>query len=581
MVSLEEKLEASQLRTEQGSFFIPRGVLEEILDEPTICRAIQDLFPALDPKEAAHCASVIRGQGAFPHNEKSFCKIFSILVLSNTVRSIRYFINLGLNDSYLPMPDPRLEGSSDSLHSIEEDVVDYRDRWESLWNMWSRSNRRIFFMSQWTVMAPVFRSVDRVKHFSFSQNYILPFLKNKSPIPPDPNFVSELPNSGQARYGGYSEVRQIKIHPDHYDFGNYGLDNPYHLFALKRLHTHKKVQLWQEADVLKRFRNTAHILQLLATFEVHEDTFGDTLTSYYLIFPWAAGDLESLWTANQNSVGDSRIATWIAQQCYELAKAVSTIHQDEYDQGNSDAGHIYGRHGDIKPANILWFPWKSDNPDSNLGQLALGDFGLAHFHSEHSRSNVDPRNVARSPKYRAPEFDAESKISRKIDIWMLGCTFLEFNTWFLMGLDAVLEEFPNDRSEPDVNDIYADTFFRVVTEGRHVIKMVKPQVKAWISSLHSHERCTEYIHDFLELIENSMLKPDPTLRLSAFEISLILERQYNRCKEDHAYYQLGQPWVVKNTSEERERSSHDGKLRGLERVLQTLRLNAKRVDRER
>jgi serine/threonine protein kinase len=108
----------------------------------------------------------------------------------------------------------------------------------------------------------------------------------------------------------------------------------------------------------------------------------------------------------------------------------------------------------------------------------LGDFGLADFHRTHSRSNEDPGNVARSPKYRAPEFDIETKISRKIDIWMLGCTFLEFVTWFLMGLDAVLEQFPKDRSEPDINGIYADIFFRIVTEGHRVVSVVKPQVTA-------------------------------------------------------------------------------------------------------
>jgi hypothetical protein len=226
--SLEEKLEASQLRTEQGKFFIPRGTLENILDQDTICLAIQDSLPDLDPIEAASYASVIRGQGCFPLNEKSFCKIFAILLLSDMVESIRDIVRLGLDDSYLPMPDPRLsdsklEVSSGSQHTVEEDVIERPELWEDLWNLWGRFRQRIFFMSQWAVIAPVFHSVDRVNHFSFSQNYVLPFPKKESPTPSNSNSALDSRNLDQARYGGYSEVRQIKIHPDHYNFGHYGV----------------------------------------------------------------------------------------------------------------------------------------------------------------------------------------------------------------------------------------------------------------------------------------------------------------------------------------------------------------------
>lgn len=295
-----------------------------------------------------------------------------------------------------------------------------------------------------------------------------------------------------------------------------------------------------------------------------------------MIFPWAAGDLESLWKDKQSSVGDSNIAPWIAQQCYEVARAVSTIHQDAHDHDISDAGRVYGRHGDIKPGNILWFPRTTDDPNRNLGELVLGDFGLADFHGTESRSNEDPRNVARSPKYRAPEFDIEMKISRKIDVWMLGCTFLEFVIWFVMGLDAVFEKFPKDRLERDINGIYADIFFRVVNiEGQRVGSVIKPQVTKWIASLHGHEHCSDFIHDFLGLVERHMLVADPNGRLSASELADKLEGLWKRCQVDAAYYEMGQPWVDKKVSEEGGKRTHDGKTGQLERLLKGLRFEKK------
>jgi hypothetical protein len=220
---LEARLEDSQLRTEQGEFFIPKGTLEKILGQDTVCLAIQDSLPTLGPNEAADYARVVRGRGCFPNAEKSFCKIFATLVLSGLISSIRSFVDLGLNDSYLPMPDPRLPRSSHSPDNTEKNAIERHSLWESLWKTWSRSHLRIFFMSQWSILAPVFDSVNRVNNFSFSQNYILPFIRKESPTTSDLNSDFDSLHLGQARYGGYSEVRRIKIHPDHYNFGAYGV----------------------------------------------------------------------------------------------------------------------------------------------------------------------------------------------------------------------------------------------------------------------------------------------------------------------------------------------------------------------
>jgi serine/threonine protein kinase len=316
------------------------------------------------------------------------------------------------------------------------------------------------------------------------------------------------------------------------------ISNPGHLFALKRLNTHDDRELWQEVDILKRFRNVDHIIQLLATFEVNEGS----LSSYYLLFPWATGDLELLWEAKHSYVGDYRIAPWIAKQCYGLARALSSIHNDDDDHNPVDTDHLYGRHGDIKPSNILWFSPSPSEINVDFGQLVMGDFGLGDFRSDHSRSGLDASAFARSPKYRAPEFDIGGRnISRKVDIWTLGCTHLEFVTWYLMGNEAVTDKFREARSEPDIYGIYADTFFRIVGGDNGSVGIIKPQATAWITSLHEHRSCSDYIHDFLELIEHHMLVADPKGRLTAAALSGKMKEMYSRCQDNPQYYQVGKP----------------------------------------
>jgi len=51
-----------------------------------------------------------------------------------------------------------------------------------------------------------------------------------------------------------------------------------------------------------------------------------------------------------------------------------------------------------------------------------------------------------SPSYRPPDCDLPGvNISVKYDIWTLGCLFLDFLTWYLLGFNAVETEFSGAR----------------------------------------------------------------------------------------------------------------------------------------
>ncbi|KAK8080791.1 kinase-like protein [Apiospora hydei] len=232
----------------------------------------------------------------------------------------------------------------------------------------------------------------------------------------------------------------------------------------------------------------------------------------------------------------------MSDQCYLLASALQIFHNERKKQLRlpdveieADQKELFGRHGDIKAENILWFKKQSEE----LDQLVLNDFGLARLHSKISRSMQIAIGMPRTETYRAPEFDIPNgKITRTSDIFSLGCTFLEFVTWFLEGFKAADVEFVDARSEPDPHDpnFKLDTFFKIEDESGTKVPIIKQQVKDWIQRLRDHRNCTHYINDFLDLIEQNMLDPNPKQR---FESSRVVDRLgvlRTACHSDTTYW---------------------------------------------
>ena len=557
---LEMELYKRQVWNISGRTFIPEGTIEQILDEANIGQTLQVFLTS----------PLIQSQNSDELQSRK--KIFVVLLLADLLKFIEPVYTIGIVDSLLPMPDPqRLSGRL--LRSIQnEEEEQHWEIWKTVSEVFGRpSYVERFFFAQWRVLAPVIRGKDTVPHYSFTPNHILPFLPSESQTEGlsemDSHFLEE-----QLRYGSFSEVRRVKIHPDHYDFGDYGvsldvrevkwrplittqINNPNHLFAIKRLQAvdHRSFQL--ETKALAHFRRShpLQIIQLLATYEVRNDLLEDSPSTYHLIFPWADGDLRYFWSAEQRYVGDPSIIPWLSEQCHQLAKAVAAIHEG-YDPSSEDypgeSQHVFGRHGDIKPTNILWFPPPRKDKEANLGQLVLGDFGLAAFHRRDSRSNLTSTDIPRSMTYSAPEFVTREKVSRATDIWALGCIFLEFVTWYLEGAHAVNEEFPEIRAAADVYGIRSDTFFEVTGSlndpGDEHTSRVKPEVSSWCLRLSENHNSSWYIRDFLALIMR-MLDVEPKTRIAGIDVAETLHLFHRRCTMDGEYYQ-GKSQILETSS---------------------------------
>jgi serine/threonine protein kinase len=177
---------------------------------------------------------------------------------------------------------------------------------------------------------------------------------------------------------------------------------------------------------------------------------------------------------------------WFIQQCLGLVQGLSRVHrlttEVSEEKGSSKPEIEFGRHGDIKPENILLF---SDHAHPNdRGTLVVSDFGLTRFHRS---SGGQHREKRITPTYRAPEYDLNRGVTtRAYDIWSLGCLFLEFATWMLTGASGVDDKFTAARTMDGLQEHPDDSYFIIKRdESRHTLRAeIKPSVTQASSPQH-------------------------------------------------------------------------------------------------
>lgn len=234
-----------------------------------------------------------------------------------------------------------------------------------------------------------------------------------------------------------------------------------------------------------------HLISLLATYE----QFG----RFYLIFPWAQADLQRyLEQINPNPPINHPNVQWIAAQCHGIADGLCRLHRhqtaninklwSENDTHSSAKDgnrltrqiQLYGRHGDIKLQNVLWFCDPSKGGDK--GVLKITDFGLAEFKTSPAGLYRGSSHITFSPPYQPPECNMMGgRVGQSHDIWSLGCLYLELIAWSLGGWDLV-QSFQEARAST-FPAYYAKaingTFFTIVGGGPNGsdVAVVKPAVK--------------------------------------------------------------------------------------------------------
>lgn len=387
-------------------------------------------------------------------------KVFAILVLLNEPNStlLRDVISEKIRDEHLPLQRNRSRDTGFDLmasNSSRGVIQKFKG--------WTNPQREAFDSLQWRVLSPVLEDfrLDRPETPGWDQEL-------------DSRIIMPWIEYNKLDFMGNSEIIRVRVPPSHIGFSDTRLWNSEEVpqsqyFALKILKADKESEFRMEVKALQKIQPQSHLVTALAWFRYHNQ--------YHLVFPWAdGGNLSEFWKITDTpvqSVPSVESLRWLAQQSLGLATGLDSIHHAEMSKheacealqapqpsdlesetarthmsSNTSDGQVErnkdqncGRHGDIKPANILWY--KQERNDHGLGVLKISDFGLTTFHSALT-TKVPAHEVPITETYAAPEryFDAEISdvVSRPFDIWSLGCVYLEFITWTLLGNKA-LEDF--------------------------------------------------------------------------------------------------------------------------------------------
>ena len=396
---------------------------------------------------------------------QTFLRTFALLVLVERVGDIGEFIKEEVSDQKLPVRRHSAMGRGKIILCHKDNP----DQFLKCFQNWKHFEREVFESKQWRFLIPYFDldTDDRAKHQNLDSETILPWCKKD-----DRSHSSSQP-SGQE--GGFAFVSRVKIDPSSHGFRTIlekvsqsfhprlsssfvrvtlklflqiGLKDEF--FALKMLHDqdfNNEQQFQNELEQLKRFNGLVHdhLVTLLATFTLNK--------RYYFLFPYADGTLEQYWENVKTPNLDLATVRWVSTQCSGIMAAIDSIHDPKHLKNLTVKK--YGRHGDIKPDNILWFRSSKDLS----GILVVSDMGLSSFNRDTSRSNIPNTKIPKVPGYRPPECDVEGgTISRAYDIWTLGCLFLELLTWLIGGWKLV-EQFQKERKSIYITGAVNNIFF--------------------------------------------------------------------------------------------------------------------------
>ncbi|KAK4216482.1 kinase-like protein [Rhypophila decipiens] len=540
------------------NFFLPRDKLGGIVTPNRVLQVVQ-LLTCCKALSAAE-KEKLRDSICFPDNpEQQRWKLLVILLRNGMQEQLLILCGEGVSDQCLPIrvceknknpPPCRMQGH-------RHPTID----------AWGDKKRRKISQWSYAVKSPYFtRLTGHHSHYILEDNDVLPIKKTRerlsSPDAPTAHQKPETENEQGAIVSGFSEVRIVELDEGHYDFpesdlGSWNRKRGPRQFALKELHSKDSETFSAELASLMRVQDqgSKHLIKVVVTFEIRQAQG----TKYYFMFPCAQGDLWLFWKEHQQRSQRIPRALWMSQQVSCLAKGLMLFHNERdhhlklmgkshnTGHGKDQQAELYGRHGDMKAENILWFEEEDCNDPNERDWLVITDFGLGRLNSKYSRSGVDPTLVPRTATYKAPEFDLTGgRISRVSDVFSFGCVCLEFLTWYLEGWEAVNDKFIEFRMELDINGFEVDTFFTIENykkdkDGNVIDKekqkaIIKPRVKEWINKLKRNKDRSAYTLQFLELIEERMLEPEPKKRITTSELVHELDLLADTCKRSSSFY---------------------------------------------
>ncbi|KAI0434186.1 kinase-like domain-containing protein [Xylaria sp. FL1042] len=511
--------------------FLPLGQLDTVCNRNAVEDELRRTFTN-DSIDITQYVNYICGDPSDDHREEHTSrKIFAILVLIDQLQMITTFSKEGIKDKHLPFRKVTTGEELNDFVLIRRSTLDQSSpQTLHFFNNWNSVDKREFYQTQWQLLSPFFGKPpkDSAPLYKLDEQTIMPWVSMGKE---QTGAYVPLEN-----IGGYSTVRKIVIHQDHHSFET-------DAFAIKELFDGDEGPFTNEFDNLKRVQTRKHLLPVYAAYFCGN--------KYSFIFPWAnGGSLDGLWKKEPQSLmlepekDFHTLIKWVAGQLSGLTGefGLGFLHGVKHSEALGVPGaKPFGIHGDIKPSNILYFKQDSSHDyfDSTKDHLKISDFGLTGFHSAKTRSHL-PATGPHSPTYRSPEWGKsrvdECFLSRKYDIWSLGCVFLEFIMWLINGPEA-LRQFNEDRKNDKCDTgtkFREDKFF--VVDGKE--QFIKDSVTQWTKSLQDKVGEGNYIYDCLTFITERMLGPAGNKRADCSEVHKFLEERHQWCLQNDQYSKI-------------------------------------------
>ncbi|KAH6625486.1 kinase-like domain-containing protein [Boeremia exigua] len=472
----------------------------------------------------------------FPKGQTDRRSIFAILCLMDISLRIVDFVSSDIFDGHMPFAF----STPGRACRRDENVL------PTFLEQWAFKHRDMFKMYQGSFLVPYFRfstgATSHIPRLELHPSTALPFLEDEAA-----SQIVEVSN--------YSTVRKVQIHDAHHDCKH---TSPY--FAIKQLRTeasessihesiHPEVEAYRRLNPIEH----QHIVRLLATYTKDNNL--------YIMFPWADSNLFDFWCKHFPEVHQlprgAGLARWVAKQMLGLAEALKNIHNLQIGEHEVQTlsptarQQTHGRHGDIKPENVLWFKEsETSGVDDFLNStLKISDLGSADFHSLGSRSvGLSTTHGGFTATYKAPEFDMRARVSPLYDIWSFGCVLMQFVIWYLDGRAGV-ERFGNLRTAESHQRIRTDEFFNFyqTAGGSRLTSKAKPSVREEIDRLREHPDGSDFVLDVLDLIQSDLLRMDYKKRAGCDQIVKDFDKISQRCERDPAYCTARAPRVMRKT----------------------------------
>ncbi|RSL46877.1 hypothetical protein CEP54_013664 [Fusarium duplospermum] len=390
MEELTSKITPLQRSYVRNKYFIPEAAFFQVMTDEQVQKAIAE--SEIKPYQRDEVVKQVCQSGK---------KILGTLILANQASLLQHFIEADqLEDAKLPFTEETL------IQTVRL----------------TKDQATKFDKEQWVFTAPTFRrgTINR----RLVEGSVLPFKVDKK--------IGE---------GGFGDVYEVVLDPDHQTEGSFPKRVTYHLFLKSSLpatnchkfvrkEIHKEKFHQQELQTLAVLNSLKHpnMIELLSSY-----TYDNA--KHNLLFPLVEhGSLKRFMGKDRQStqhISDDSIITALAG----LSSAVKHLH--DFTEKNLDL-ELIGCHHDLKPQNIL----VSD------ATFILADFGISKLKPSDQDSKTSFRS--RTDDYVAPECEdwdndyQRGSVHRSSDIWSFGCIISELVTYVFQGPKGI-EDFREAR----------------------------------------------------------------------------------------------------------------------------------------